>query len=180
MLRALFAVRSASLNSRKEIRACQRECNDCYIRLVSESRHAAFLPPFRRPSFADIGAARHVAPMHHSISTTQRIKARTWLGVGIGAIIAILAIFAAIVSGGAGHGTYIAASVLFPFSMLLARIEGSIGPIGMTVGVLQFPLYGAVAGRAVAVRGNSYFLPLTTVHLVAVLACFSGLLPNFS
>jgi len=118
--------------------------------------------------------------MHHSTSTTQRIKARAWLGAGIGVIIAIPAIFAAIASGGAGHGTYIAATVLFPFSMLLTRLEGSIGLIGMAVGMLQFPLYGAVAGRAVAVRGNSYFLPLMTVHLVAVLACFSGLLPNFS
>jgi hypothetical protein len=136
--------------------------------------------PFQSCSFADIGAARHVAPMHHSTSTTQRIKVGAWLGAGIGAIIAIPAIFAAIVSGGAGHGTYIVASVLFPFSMLLTRIEGSIGPIGMAVGVLQLPLYGAVAGRAVAVQGSSYFLPLTTVHLVAVIACFSGLLPNFS
>jgi len=118
--------------------------------------------------------------MHHSTSTTQRIKAGAWLGAGIGAIIGMLAIFAAIVSGGAGHGTYIAASVLFPFSMLLTRLEGSIGLIGMAVGVLQFPLYGAVAGPAVAVRINSYFFPLTTVHLIAVLACFSGLLPNFS
>lgn len=145
-------------------------------------------PPVRVPrksaipscSFAGIGGARHVAPMHHSTSTTQQIKARAWLGAGIGAIMAIPAIFAAIASGGAGHGTYIAARVLFPFSMLLTRLEGSIGLIGMAVGVLQLPLYGAVAGRAVAVRGNSLFLPLTTVHLVAVLACFSGLLPNFS
>lgn len=118
--------------------------------------------------------------MQHSTSTTPRFKAGAWLGAGIGAIIAIPAIFAAIVSGGAGHGTYIAARVLFPFAMLLTRLEGSIDHIGMAVGVLQFPLYGAVAGRAVAVRGNSYFLWLTTVHLVAVLACFSGLLPHFS
>jgi len=83
-------------------------------------------------------------------------------------------------SGGAGHGTYLAARMLFPFSMLLTGFEGSIELVAMAVGLIQFPLYGAVIGRAVALQENTYIFQLMTVHMVAVLACFSGLLLNFS
>ncbi|WP_157218713.1 hypothetical protein [Flavisphingomonas formosensis] len=106
-----------------------------------------------------------------------------WLGIlcgaGIGTLMMGPAIFAAIMSGGAGHGSYIAARALFPFSMLLTLLEGSIGPVSIAVGLLQFPLYGALIGWAVAMRTTRPAV-LIFVHLIAALACFSGLLPNFS
>ncbi|TCP31923.1 hypothetical protein EV292_109102 [Sphingomonas sp. BK235] len=102
------------------------------------------------------------------------------MGAGIGAIIAAPAILAAIMSGGAGHGSYVAARVLFPYSMLLTRLEGEIGPVAMGAGLLQFPVYGALVGRTVAVKTDRSVFFAGTVHLVAALACFSGLLHGFS
>ena len=52
----------------------------------------------------------------------------------------------------------------------------SIGPVAMGVGLLQFALYGALIGRTVAEQATLTLL-VTTAHLIATLACFSGLLP---
>lgn len=104
----------------------------------------------------------------------------TWRGAGVGTLVAVAAIGAAILSGGAGHGSYIAARVLFPFSMLLTLTDGTIGPVGTGVGLVQFPLYGALIGRALASKAYSIAVLIAAAHLVAALACFSGMLDNFT
>lgn len=118
--------------------------------------------------------------MYQPNSMARRTCIGTLVGVGVGTAIAAPAIFGAIMSGGAGHGSYIAARVLFPFSMLLTRLEGSIGLVAMSVGLFQFPLYGALVGRTVALRTYQALYMLMAAHLVAVLASFTGLLPDFS
>ncbi|WP_183926517.1 hypothetical protein [Sphingomonas sp. BK069] len=120
------------------------------------------------------------APMHQTNSIAGRTRLGSLTGAGIGAVIAAPAILAAIMSGGTGHGSYVAARVLFPFSMLLTRLEGEIGPVAMGAGLLQFPLYGALVGRTVTVKTDRAVFFVAAVHLVAGLACFSNLLPNFS
>ena len=117
--------------------------------------------------------------MYRSDIVARRTKLGTLAGVGTGTLIAVPAIFSAMISGGAGHGSYIAARLLFPFSMLLTRLEGSIGPIALGVGLLQFPLYGALIGRTLALKTCRTFCLLAAMHLVAALACFSGLLSGF-
>ena len=84
--------------------------------------------------------------MYQSNSIAGRTRLGTLMGASIGAVIAAPAILAAIMSGAAGHGSYVAARVLLPFSMLLTRLEGEIGPVAMGAGLLQFPLYGALVG----------------------------------
>lgn len=123
--------------------------------------------------------ARHLTQMEQSNSVARGPWLGTWRGVGIGTLFTGPAILAAIMSGGAGHGSYITAGVLFPFSMLFSQVEGSIGPAAMSVGLLQFPLYGALIGRTVAANTSWTFL-LATAHLGAVLVCNFGLLPQFS
>lgn len=118
--------------------------------------------------------------MHQSNSIAGRTRLATLTGAGIGAVIAAPAILAAIMSGGAGHGSYVAARVLFPFSMLLTRLEGENGPVAIGAGLLQFPLYGALVGRTVAVKTDGAVFFVAAVHLVAALACFSSLLRDFS
>ena len=100
----------------------------------------------------------------------------TLVGLGVGAVIEGPAILAAIGSAGAGHGSYVAARVLFPFSMLLTVIEGSIGPLAMFAGLLQFPLYGALIGWSMGSKVYRVFFLLAAAHVVAVLACFSSVL----
>lgn len=117
--------------------------------------------------------------MEQSNSAASRPRLDRWRGVRIGIIFTCPAILAAIMSAGAGHGSYITARVLFPFAMLVSQLEGSIGPVAMSVGLLQFPLYGALLGRTVGEKTTTTWL-VTTAHLVATLACFSGLLPRIA
>ena len=46
----------------------------------------------------------------------------------------------AIGSGGAGHGDYFWAKVLFPFTLLSARVLGSITGPFIALAIVQFPL----------------------------------------
>lgn len=99
---------------------------------------------------------------------------------GVGALITAPAFLAAIASAGAGHGNYVAACVLYPFSMVLASLEGAIGPLAIGAALLQLPIYGALIARTAASKGYQGILFLIAVHVVATLACFSGLSPQFS
>jgi|SRR5688572_19846029 hypothetical protein len=61
----------------------------------------------------------------------------------VGFAVTFPAVFLAIISAGAGHGDYLWARLLFPYSMVLAMLTGSIGPISIGVAFIQFPVYGA-------------------------------------
>jgi len=109
----------------------------------------------------------------------DRMRHLTLVGLCLGTVIAAPAILIAIGSGGAGHGSYIAARVLFPFSMLLTLFEDRIGPVAIGAGLLQFPLYGVLIGRALALKSYGKICVVMATHVVAALACFSGLLSGF-
>lgn len=98
----------------------------------------------------------------------------------LGVLIALPALLAAVMSAGAGHGRYVAARALFPLPMLLTLVEGRIGPVAGTLALLQFPLYGALLGWC---RWRGDYLPavvLALLHMVAAMACFAGVIPDFS
>jgi hypothetical protein len=102
------------------------------------------------------------------------------IGIALGALTALLALLLAAMSAGAGHGGYVAARALFPFSMALTLVEGSIGLLSFTVALAQFPIYGGVWGWS---KTRNNFRPLAVfafLHLIAVIFCFSGTLPAFS
>lgn len=101
-------------------------------------------------------------------------------GLILGMLLGTLAVIAALVSAGVGHGDYVAARALFPVTMLLTLVEGQIGWLGIAVALVQFPFYGGLLGWA---RFREYYRPIWVavgVHLVAAIACFTGLLPYFS
>jgi hypothetical protein len=100
------------------------------------------------------------------------------LCVSIGGLVTL----PAVASGGAGHGTYLFARVLFPYTMLLTRLTDTVTLPLTVLGLAQFPLYGAVVGLA-ASRGRAWLVRLrwlTLAHLGAVVLCFSRTVPNFS
>jgi hypothetical protein len=101
-------------------------------------------------------------------------------GAALGALIELPAVFAAIVSGGAGHGSYVAARMLFPLSMLLTLVEGRIGMVSVGLALLQFPLYGALLGWTLWRQSYGAAMAVASLHLVAAIACFAGILPGFS
>ena len=97
---------------------------------------------------------------------------RQWVGLVIGTAIAAIAASAAVASAGGGHGSYSAAKLLFPFTMLLTRLSGDVitYPL-MGLALVQFPFYGWLAASFPRQRT---WLALTLVHVAAVLVCFSG------
>jgi hypothetical protein len=103
----------------------------------------------------------------------------TILGGLAGAAALAPAVTAATVSAGAGHGGYVAARLLFPFTMLLAQLSGTIGPVAIAVGLIQLPLQGAVIGRTAALGSYRPALLVIASHLVAVLVCFSDAFGTF-
>jgi len=103
-------------------------------------------------------------------------------GVGIGALITPVAAMLAVWSGGAGHGHYEFARLFFPYTMLLTRLVDDVVTLPLIVLALaQFPLYGAIIGIAGS-KGSSAVagVLLLVVHIVAVVVCFSGAIPNLS
>lgn len=101
-------------------------------------------------------------------------------GAALGVVVECLAVFAAMLSGGAGHGDYVAARLLFPVPMLLTLVEGEIGTLVMFVGLVQFPVYGGLLGWAHARNRYLPVLAAGALHGVATIGCFAGLLPYFS
>ncbi|MFS8085614.1 MAG: hypothetical protein ACMG6H_08290 [Acidobacteriota bacterium] len=84
---------------------------------------------------------------------------RFWVPAILGALITQVLLFAAAVSMGAGHGSYGAAIVLYPFSVVILVLFAGVAPgdafaaqtihtisMGLVVGlaILQFPFYGFV------------------------------------
>ena len=78
-----------------------------------------------------------------------------------------------IVSGGAGHGDYVLARILFPFTMLAASLPGSVTAPLAALAVAQYPLYGIVLGAAnVKGRLERAALVLFAAHAFCAVACF--------
>jgi hypothetical protein len=103
-------------------------------------------------------------------------------GVGLGALIAPIALILAIVSAGAGHGHYEFARLFFPYTMLLTRLTGDTITLPLIILALaQFPLYGGIIGLCRdAVRAAYAAILIFVAHAAAAAVCFSGAIPNFS
>ena len=101
-------------------------------------------------------------------------------GFALAMLVSVLAFMAAVASGGAGHGDYVAAQALFPLPMLLTLLEGAVGAVSIAVGLLQFPVYGALLGWSVTRKNHLPAVVVTLAHVIAASLCFEGALPNFS
>lgn len=88
---------------------------------------------------------------------------RFWLPAIVGTVITPVLLFVAAVSTGAGHGSYAAAVVLYPLSMVILVLFAGVSPsdafaaqtiqtisMALVIGlaILQFPLYGLVLSYA--------------------------------
>lgn len=108
-------------------------------------------------------------------------SSRVMLGLACGIVITLPALLLAVASAGAGHGDYVLARVLFPYTVLLARLAGDTitAPL-IGIALSQFPAYGlacALYRPGVWATGAA---ALAAAHAAAAIACFSGFLPNFS
>ena len=119
-------------------------------------------------------------PMGDATPAPRSATIAVVIGCALGVLFAMPALLAAFISSGAGHGHYVAARALFPGSMLLTLVEGSIGTVSIAVGLLQFPVYGGLLGWTIARKRYLPALVAASAHMVAALVCFSGVLPSFS
>jgi hypothetical protein len=117
----------------------------------------------------------------NTVRTSRSTFSTVAVGFGLGVLVAIPAVMAAVASGGAGHGDYVAARALFPAPMLFTLLEGHrLGAFSIMLGLLQFPIYGTVLGWSIARKNYLPAVVLTLAHIVVASVCFAGALPNFS
>jgi hypothetical protein len=116
----------------------------------------------------------------NTVTTSRPTTNSVVVGFASGVLVAVPAVVAAVASGGAGHGDYVAARALFPAPMLLTLLEGGrIGAFSIVVGLLQFPVYGTLLGWSIARRNYLPAVVVTLAHIIAATVCFAGTLPNF-
>lgn len=116
-------------------------------------------------------------PLNSALGLMKKHQ-RQLLGALIGSAITPLAIGAAIASAGAGHGNYMLAKLLFPYSLFLSRFAGdTISFPLICLAFAQFPLYGLAVTSFNATRAVG---ALTVSHAIGASLCFFGLLPVFS
>ena len=80
--------------------------------------------------------------------------------------ITVLLLILTIFFAGGGHGTYLPAKLIYPFTMLLAKSE--IGTVGLIIAVLQIPIYAIILEKKPKWK---YYL--ISVHLLAIIFCLS-------
>jgi len=101
----------------------------------------------------------------------KKMKAKL-IGLLIGTVITPVALFLAVASAGAGHGDYVLARALYPFSILSTHLTDSITVVGLALACAQFPLYGWFFGAACEKKKTSVALITTSAHAVAVALTF--------
>ena len=79
-------------------------------------------------------------------------------------IITILSLFLVVSFAGGGHGTYLPAKLMYPFSMLAAEFEGQIGFGAIMLAIVQIPTYVLILN----IKSNWKYC-LIGIHLLAVL-----------
>lgn len=82
-------------------------------------------------------------------------------------IITFLCLLVTIIFAGGGHGTYIPAKIIFPFTMLLAKLNNEINFIGLILALLQIHIYSRIL-----IKKPKWKYLLIGIHLFAVILCF--------
>jgi hypothetical protein len=98
---------------------------------------------------------------------------RFWAPVIVCLLLTPVCLLLGIGSAGVGHGDYVLARILFPYTMLSALLFDKITAPFVLLAIIQFPAYGLILGRA---AGRGRFLVALTlilvVHSVLAAACF--------
>jgi hypothetical protein len=99
---------------------------------------------------------------------------RFWIPVAIFFGLTPFMLLIGLMSAGAGEGDYLLAKVLFPYSMLSTAAFHAITRSFFLLAVVQYPLYGLLAGVA-NLRGKLLIcgLALVIVHVATVIASFA-------
>jgi hypothetical protein len=107
-------------------------------------------------------------------------KRSFWIPVIVSLLLTPIALLLGVGSGGAGHGDYRLAMMLFPYTMLSTFVFDSITVPFIVLAIIQFPLYGIALGYANQ-RGRFVRVAIlfSVVHGLAWLAMSSLAARNF-
>jgi hypothetical protein len=95
--------------------------------------------------------------------------------------VSFVAILLGLFSGGAGHGNYFLAKILFPYTMLSTHLNKVITAPYVILALFQFPVYDLLAGLASLKRKDIYVIAvILIIHSTAAYLCFYWPMPNFS
>ena len=83
-------------------------------------------------------------------------------------------------SGGAGHGDYLLARLLFPLPMLSTHLFQMITPAAIAVAAIQFPIYGWLVGYAAQKEKRRWALFPLCFHAVMLALMLMFPDPSFS
>lgn len=101
-------------------------------------------------------------------------RRKFWIPIIVSILITPISLFVALLSTGAGHGNYLAAIILFPYTLLSAVAFGSITVPFILLAILQFPLYGVILGRAAeSGTAREARIALLVIHGLAVAILFA-------
>jgi hypothetical protein len=104
-----------------------------------------------------------------------------WKPIIVSLVVTPLALLLGIASAGAGHGDYIWAKILFPYTMLSTFLFQSITAPFILLAILQFPLYGLILAFAnERKRLGSLAIVLAMAHILAAALCLILASENFS
>ncbi len=101
------------------------------------------------------------------------------VGLAIGFVVMPIAAVLGVVSGGAGHGDYFLAKMLFPFTMLSTFVLGSITLPFVLLALAQFPIYGWLVGHSARHRKWMPTLAMAVAHILATVFNLAVRNPNF-
>ncbi|HJY11554.1 MAG TPA: hypothetical protein VJ304_02130 [Flavobacterium sp.] len=59
-------------------------------------------------------------------------------------IVTILLLFFAISFSGGGHGTYLPAQIIYPYTMIIAKLQFEIGFFALLLALIEIPVYGYI------------------------------------
>jgi hypothetical protein len=82
-------------------------------------------------------------------------------------VITIFLLVFVIFCTGGGHGTYIPAQIIYPYTMIIAKLQFEIGYFGFFLVLIEIPIYAYFFFN----KPNWKFL-LLGIHIVAVLISF--------
>lgn len=110
------------------------------------------------------------------------MRASTFSASLIASLVATpICLLLALASGGAGHGNYLWAKVVFPYTMLSTLAFESITRPFIILAIIQFPLYGVALGLASRKHRFAHMaIALPVIHLLAVMILFLSGSENFS
>ncbi len=104
-----------------------------------------------------------------------------WEPVIVSTVVGVLALAFAFLFAGAGHGTYLPAKLLFPYTMLSTALLGLIPDALVAIAVVQFPIYGLILGLAAKTHNFGFAARLIAIiHVVFSFLCLLLIGENFS